>query len=168
MNPLLHNSNLIWRFKMNCRHYHSKDYAEIVDLFYTTVHTINAADYSREELEAWAPSDKSDFCLEKQLDESYCIVVEESGKILGFANATSRDTFDCLYVDKDYQKRGVGHLLANKIEQYCKKQGAEIINVDVSLTALSFFEQRGYVILNQQVVVRRNQYLNNYKMQLKL
>lgn len=108
---------------MNCRHYCSKDYAEIVDLFYTTVHTINA---------------------------------------------TSRDTFDCLYVDKDYQKRGVGHLLANKIEQYCKKQGAVKINVDVSLTALSFFEQRGYVILNQQVVVRRNQYLNNYKMQLKL
>ncbi|WP_270340974.1 acetyltransferase [Lactococcus petauri] len=46
---------------MNCRHYCSNDYAEIADLFYTTVHTINTADYSAEELEAWAPSDKSDF-----------------------------------------------------------------------------------------------------------
>ena len=50
---------------MDCRHYRSKDYAEIIDLFYTTVHTINAADYSAEELEAWAPSDKSDFFQKK-------------------------------------------------------------------------------------------------------
>ncbi|WP_285014635.1 GNAT family N-acetyltransferase [Lactococcus garvieae] len=153
---------------MNCRHYRSKDYAEIIDLFYTTVHTINAADYSAEELEAWAPSDKSDFFPEKKLAESYCLVVEESGKILGFANATSKDKFDCLYVDKDYQKRGVGHLLANQIEQYCKEEGAEIISVDVSLTARPFFEKRGYEILEQQIVLRHNQYLKNYKMQLKL
>nr|WP_249410566.1 GNAT family N-acetyltransferase [Lactococcus petauri] len=100
--------------------------------------------------------------------ESYCIVVEESGKILGFANATSEDKFDCLYVDKDSQKRGAGNLLANQIEQYCKGQGAERINVDVSLTARSFFEKRGYEILEQQIVLRRNQNLKNYKMQLKL
>lgn len=153
---------------MNCRHYCSNDYAEIVDLFYTTVHTINAADYSAEELEAWAPSDKSDFFPEKLLAESYCIIVEESGKILGIANATSEDKFDCLYVDKDSQKRGVGNLLANQIEQYCKGQGTERINVDVSLTARPFFEKRGYEILEQQIVLRRNQNIKNYKMQLKL
>lgn len=68
-----------------------------------------------------------------------------------------------MYVDKESQKRGVGHLLANKIEQYCKEQGAERINVDVSLTARPFFEKRGYEIIEQQIVVRRNQSLKIIK-----
>ena len=39
---------------MTIREYHSSDLREIVELFYDTVHTVNAKDYTPEQLNAWA------------------------------------------------------------------------------------------------------------------
>lgn len=39
---------------MKLREYRSCDLREIADLFYQTVHTVNARDYTPEQLDAWA------------------------------------------------------------------------------------------------------------------
>ena len=39
---------------MELRKYRPQDCAEITRLFYDTVHTVNAADYTEEQLDAWA------------------------------------------------------------------------------------------------------------------
>ncbi|WP_397356914.1 hypothetical protein [Paenibacillus sp. N3.4] len=36
------------------------DIAEIVSLFYETVHSVNSKDYSQSELDAWAPRDEKE------------------------------------------------------------------------------------------------------------
>lgn len=40
---------------MVLRKYATADCGELVRLFYETVHTINVADYTKEQLDAWAP-----------------------------------------------------------------------------------------------------------------
>lgn len=40
---------------MEIRKYEKSDIKEITELFYNTVHTVNAKDYSKEQLDAWAP-----------------------------------------------------------------------------------------------------------------
>lgn len=41
--------------------FHENDTEEVVSLFYETVHSVNARDYSREQVEAWAAlEDKSE------------------------------------------------------------------------------------------------------------
>lgn len=39
---------------MFIRNYESTDCKELAELFYNTVHTINAKDYTKEQLDAWA------------------------------------------------------------------------------------------------------------------
>ena len=39
---------------MHIRKYQSSDCNEIAELFYHTVHTVNAKDYSKEQLDVWA------------------------------------------------------------------------------------------------------------------
>ncbi len=39
---------------MFIRKYESTDCKELAELFYNTVHTINAKDYTKEQLDAWA------------------------------------------------------------------------------------------------------------------
>ena len=39
---------------MYLREYRPEDCREIIELFYQTVHTVNAADYTEEQLDAWA------------------------------------------------------------------------------------------------------------------
>ena len=40
---------------MFVRGYQMSDCKEITELFYNTVHTVNAQDYNQEQLNAWAP-----------------------------------------------------------------------------------------------------------------
>ena len=39
---------------MQLRKYQLSDYAQLAELFYQTVHSVNAQDYTREQLDAWA------------------------------------------------------------------------------------------------------------------
>ena len=39
---------------MDVRRYKSDDCQEIAELFYNTVHTVNAKDYTKEQLDVWA------------------------------------------------------------------------------------------------------------------
>ncbi len=39
---------------MFIREYQSSDCKELAKLFYNTVHTVNAKDYTKEQLDAWA------------------------------------------------------------------------------------------------------------------
>lgn len=39
---------------MDIRQYQQSDRKELIELFYNTVHTVNAKDYTKEQLDAWA------------------------------------------------------------------------------------------------------------------
>lgn len=43
---------------MKIREYKSADCLETMRLFFDTVHTVNRADYTQEQLDAWAPEDR--------------------------------------------------------------------------------------------------------------
>ena len=46
-----------------------------------------------------------------------------------------------------------------------KKNKNKRIFVDVSITAKSFFEKKGFIILSEQLIVRKEIELTNYKME---
>jgi len=151
--------------EMELRRYCSDDYDKIIELFYDTVHSVNSADYTEIQLHAWAPKDKALLKSENRLSDNYSVVVEKDGVIVGFGNVNGMGYFDCLYTHKDYQGMGVATLIANDIEKYFFQEGIQVITTDASVTAKPFFEKRGYVVLQEQSVECRGQYLTNYKMQ---
>jgi len=153
---------------MKLREYHLEDYEEVVDLFYNTVHSVNAEDYTEEQLDAWAPEDKSLPKLDSRLLNSYAVVAEKDGIIVGFGNAEDTGYFDCLYTHKDYQRIGVATLIADSIEKYLYGKGIQIIAVDASVTAKPFFEKREYLVLQKESVERRGQTIAYFKMQKNL
>jgi len=149
---------------MNLRIYCSEDWKEVVSLFYETVHSVNSADYTEEQLDAWVPEDMSLPELENRLSNNYTVVAETNGIIVGFGNVNGIGYFDCLYTHKDYQGRGVATLIADDIEKYFNKQGVQIITTDSSITAKPFFEKRGYLVLQEQSIECRGQVFKNFKM----
>ena len=90
---------------MNLRKYRPQDCAEMARLFYDTVHTVNAADYTKEQLDAWA-NGRVD--LEKwnaSFLKHDTLVAVEGDTIVGFGDMDDTGYLDRLYVHKDYQKR---------------------------------------------------------------
>ena len=143
------------------RKYAKTDCAELAELFYDTVHTVNAKDYTREQLDAWATGEIN---LE-EWDESFqahlTVVAEMDGKIVGFGDMDKTGYLDRLYVHKDYQRRGVATAICDALEQNTK--AAEFIT-HASITARPFFEKRGYTVVREQQVERRGKLLTNFVM----
>lgn len=150
---------------MSIRRYESKDCNDIINLFYNTVHTINAKDYTKDELDAWAPKDLDLSLWDKSFLNNYTIVFILDNTIVGFGDINEDGYLDRLYVHKDYQRRGIAKEIVNNLECYVEELGVNTITTEASITAKPFFEKMGYKIIKEQQVERRGQYLTNYIMQ---
>ena len=146
---------------MIIRKYQPKDCKEITELFYNTVHNVNKKDYTKEQLEVWAPVNADLEKWNKSLTEHYSLVAVEKGIITGFADIDETGYLDRLYVHKDYQKRGVATALCDKLEA----RAFEKIVTHASITAKPFFEKRGYNVIKEQQVLRGGLLLTNYVME---
>ena len=56
------------------REYQTSDCKEITELFYSTVHTVNAKDYTKEQLDVWATGQVGLEKWSQSLQEHYSIV----------------------------------------------------------------------------------------------
>lgn len=151
----------MWRDKMVIREYEPKDCKELAGLFYNTVHTVDAKDYTKEQLDAWATG-KID--LEKwnqAFQEHYSIVAVDGEITIGFGDIDKTGYLDRLYVHKDYQGKGVATAVCNKLEQAVHGK----VVTHSSVTAKHFFQKRGYEIIKEQQVERQGIYLTNYVME---
>ena len=146
---------------MIIRKYQPKDCKEITELFYNTVHNVNKKDYTKEQLEVWAPVNADLEKWNKSLTEHYSLVAVEKGIITGFADIDETGYLDRLYVHKDYQKKGVATALCDKLEA----RAFEKIVTHASITAKPFFEKRGYNVIKEQQVLRGGLLLTNYVME---
>lgn len=157
-NPRRHG---VARPPMIIREYRSTDCAETAELFYTTVHAINAADYTREQLAAWAPEQRDLESWNRSLLEHYSLVAEENHAIAGFGDISSQGCLDRLYVHKDFQRQGVATAICNALEQRIRGN----IVTHASITARPFFEKRGYTVVREQQVKRQGLVLVNFVME---
>ena len=134
---------------------------QLADLFYQTVHNINAKDYTKSQLDVWATGNVNLKEWDKSLLEHYTIAAIENEIIVGFGDIDKLGHPDRLFVHKDYQKQGIDSAICNELQQSCNEN--KIITY-ASTTAKSFFEQRGYRVIKKQQVIRNGISLTNYVM----
>lgn len=150
--------------KIVLRNYRPEDCVYLAELFYETVHTVNAGDYSKEQLDAWADGNVD---LEKwnlTLSEHLSVVAVLGNVVVGFADMDRSGYLDRLYVHRDYQRRGIGAALCDRLESSVPV--SEFIT-HASITARPFFEARGYRLVREQKVERKGILLTNYVMRKK-
>ena len=97
--------------KTDIRQYRPPDCKEIAELFYGTVHRVNSADYTKEQLDVWAPEQADLDKWNRSLLEHYCIVAVEDGKITGFGDIDETGYLDRPFFEKkrlSCRKRAAG------------------------------------------------------------
>ena len=142
---------------MFIREYQSSDCKELTKLFYNTVHTVNAKDYTEEQLDAWATGQ-----VDQSLREHYSIVAVENEMLVSFGDIDESGYLDHLFVHADYQGKGIGTMICNRLEQAVSGN----IITHASITARPFFEKRGYRVVKEQQVERQGVFLTNFEMVL--
>ncbi len=150
---------------MMIREFKPGDVNSVVRLFTDTVHKVNARDYSREQVNAWAPEQADLELWMKRFRGSITLVAEENQTIVGFANLDSSGHIDCFYTHSEHQNKGYGSKLLSAIEQSAKALGLKKIFTESSITAKPFFLKKGFTLLKQQTVTVRGVNMVNFIME---
>lgn len=146
---------------MKIRAYQPSDCKEISELFYHTVHTVNAKDYTEEQLNVWATGQVDLEKWNQSFLEHYSVIAVEGERITGFGDIDKTGYLDRLYVHADYQNQGVATAICDALEQTARGN----ITTHASITARPFFEKRGYKIIKEQQVERQGIFLTNFVME---
>lgn len=146
---------------MYLRKYIPSDCKEIAELFYDTIHTINAKDYTDKQLNAWADGKTNLTIWNQSFCEHFTIVAVENNRIIGFGDIDI-DYIDRLYVHKNFQNKGIASAIYNELE---KNTSVHKIITHASITAKPFFEHQGYKVIKKQQVIKHGIALTNYVME---
>lgn len=146
---------------MELRCYQSSDCREMAELFYHTVHTVNARDYTQEQLDAWATGQVDLDKWDQSFQKHYSVVAVEHNVIVGFGDIDQTGYLDRLYVHADDQRKGIATAICNRLEAAV----AGKLTTHASITARPFFEKRGYHVVKKQEVERQGILLTNFVME---
>ncbi len=122
---------------------------------------MNAKDYTKEQLDAWATGTVDLEKWNQSLEEHFSLVALDGEKIIGFGDIDDTGYLDRLFVHSDYQGKGVATAICDQLEQ--SVQGNIVTHA--SITAKPFFEKRGYKIVKERQVERKGVLLTNFIME---
>ncbi len=147
---------------MELRLYREEDAAILAQLFYDTVHTINALDYTPQQLDAWAPVQRDLAAWHHSLASHVTLVALIDETIVGFGDMDAQGYLDRLYVHKAFQRRGIATAIVDELE---RAVSVPTYTVQASVTAMPFFARRGYQVVRVQQVSRNGVTLKNFWME---
>ena len=137
---------------MFIRPYRSADCPALAELFYETVHTACARDFTPEQLDAWATGEVDLSAWDASFLAHRTLAAVEGETIVGFADMDGSGYLDRLYVHRDFQRRGVASALCDALEA---ASAAETFTTHASRTARPFLEHRGWRVVRERTVFCR-------------
>lgn len=142
-----------------------KDIIELQQLFIETVLNVNSKDYTKEEVEDWASCGNDTEHFKELLRKNiYIGAFDKQDCMVGFSSMNREGYLHSMFIHKNWQSKGVASRLLSEVEKIAEQYGVNEIVSEVSLTAKSFFENKGYEVVNVQKSRANKLELTNFRM----
>jgi len=135
---------------MHVRDFTFGDEAALQAVFYSAIHTMAASDYTPAQLDAWAPGRPDMEQWTARMRTLRPFVVEDDGRIVGYADLQANGYIDHFYVSGASARRGVGRILMDRIHSRAEELKLARLFSDVSRTAQPFFEHFDFLVLEHK------------------
>ncbi|QDV25091.1 GNAT family N-acetyltransferase [Aureliella helgolandensis] len=146
------------------RRFHPGDAPELFLLFRETVQTVNAADYSPQQIAAWASNSIDLAAWTARFSQRWAYVAVCNDRTVGFADMTPAGYLDRLFVSAHYQRQGVARALLQTLLEHAQSAQLSLVSTDASRTAVPFFQAFEFQIVRAQNVECRGEVLKNFHM----
>lgn len=120
-----------------------EDGERILQLKIESIRTLNAPDYTAEQIEAVIESVNYWHHLESRLNEAV-FVAETQGQVIGVSSLFNWGVVSSLFVHPHYVRRGVGTRLLRAVENEARKRDWKVLSLTASLTGQPFYQACGY------------------------
>lgn len=152
------------RRNISIREFRSLDLGVVKSLIDRTIDTCYSSAYPKEAVQFF----KDWHCDENILKgarEGYTFVLEKENQIIGTGTLLG-DEVVRVFVEPVFQKRGVGKLIMQKLEEKALSTGIGVVRLDASLPSKKFYDSLGYMILEEtSLEVENGKRLDYYKME---
>lgn len=146
------------------RAYQPSDAVPTRTVFYRAVHETARADYTAQQLDAWAPPMTDYGSWNERMLRNRTVVAEEDDVLLGFGDADAAGYVDMMFVLPEAAGRGVAGALLDHVLGRAAAEGASSASTHASLTARGFFAHKGFVVVEERHSVRAGVELTNFLM----
>lgn len=140
---------------MEIRKIRSGEAGSIWRLLHNTVHRINQADYSNEELVVLAPDEYDAPHWVSRFIRTQPLVATQGRDLLGFAELAEDGRIDLFYVHHDHQGKGIGRALMQRLRAEAASRGLRQLYCEASITAQPFFENMGFEFVENRELERK-------------
>ena len=155
--------------RVEIRDYEAEDAAATLDVFITAIMTTAAADYSPEQVAAWArPEQRAPEEWHRGMVARVSVVAVVGGSITGFSDVNAAGYVDMMFVSPRFARRGVARALMSRLVVRARESGASELSADVSITARPFFESEGFTVVAKQHPVTAGVVMTNFRMNKRL
>ena len=113
---------------------------------------MNAADYTPEQLAAWAPAEGNSARWLSLVNQSAVRLAWRGDQLVGFGAWTQAGYLDLLYVHHAHQRQGIASRLYAAAEADLRGRGVPRIHTVASVTAQPFFLRKGFALVRAQWV----------------
>ncbi len=153
---------------IDIRPYAPEDCPAVVALFSRAVHQLGRRDYSEAQVRAWAPGTPDLGRWATLLGERETWTAWIGQRLAGFADLEADGHLDHLYVDPDFERRGVARALYEQVVEAAQRKGLARLYTEASITALPAFNRFGFCTIEGQIVHVRGQEFLNFRMARRL
>ena len=154
---------MVKRTDIRIRRFRKRDLPAVKELIDNTVDICYPADYPKEAVQYF----KQYHCEENILKgaaKGWTIVLEENNRIIGTGTIINNHIMK-VFVNPKFQKRGLGKLIMNKLEDKAISSGVNRVKLDASLPSKKFYDALGYKTCEKTYVKLENgKKLHYYKM----
>ncbi|SFC79765.1 GNAT family N-acetyltransferase [Pseudoalteromonas denitrificans] len=144
------------------------DAVKLHTIFFNTVRNINIKDYTQQQVEAWAPEQYDHALWEQRMQKMNPYIATINEQIVGYADLQDDGLIDHFFCHTQFQGKGIGKTLINKILQDATDKKISHLYSHVSITAKPFFEHFCFTLSRENQNNVRGQVLKNYVLEKQL
>ena len=149
---------------MNLKQITKKDQLELKKLYFDSILSIDERIYTQEQKRAWASQAWDNKIFDLSISQGKGWLIENDGKIIGFATRYPKNRISLLYCKGDSQRKGFGTILLHKLEEDAKAEGITSLSTEASLISYGLFLKNDWKIIRKEKIIIKNIIFERYKM----
>ena len=150
------------------RRFQIGDEPALFRVFHSAIHEIARHDYTREQIDAWAPANLDQELWTSKMQRIRPFVAEDGAAVVGYADVQPSGYIDHFFVSGFRPRQGIGAALMARIHEEAATLGLEELTADVSRTAEPFFLHYGFAVVERKSPVLRGVAIPNALMRKRL
>ena len=149
---------------MNLRQITIKDQLELKKVYFDSIQSLDEKIYSQEQKRAWSSQAWNNPNFDNSITKGKGWLLSNKGIIIAFATRYPKDRIALFYCKGEFQRKGFGSKLINKIEDEAKKEGLHSLSTEASLISYGLFLKNEWKIIRKEKVTINNIFFERYKM----